>query len=119
MSKRDWRLFIEDMLESIDLIERYVAQLNFDKFKEDQKTIDAVVRNFEVIGEASKLIPDDIKKEYSDVDWLAILGLRNRIAHEYFGISLSIIWKIIKDELPHLKNQLKSILLKNTKTDLP
>jgi uncharacterized protein with HEPN domain len=110
MSKRDWRLFIEDMLESIDLIEKYTAQLNLDSFKKDRKTIDAVVRNFEVIGEASKFIPDEIKGKYSEIDWPAILGLRNRIAHEYFGISLAIIWTIIKDELPRLKSQLKNML---------
>ncbi len=112
MSKRDWRLFVEDMLESIDLIEEYVAPLNLDNFKKDRKTIDAVVRNFEVIGEASKFVPDDIKAKHSEIDWPAILGLRNRIAHEYFGISLSIIWTIIKDELPRLKSQLKSMLHK-------
>lgn len=110
MSKRDWRLFVEDMLESIDLIEKYIAELNLDGLKDDRKTIDAVVRNFEIIGEASKFIPEKIKEKYSEVDWSALLGLRNRIAHEYFGISLSIIWTIIKDELPRLKNQLKSML---------
>lgn len=111
MSKRDWRLFIEDMLESIDLIEKYIAELNLNGFKDDRKSIDAVVRNFEIIGEASKFIPETIKGKYLEVDWPAILGLRNRIAHEYFGISLTIIWTIIKDELPRLRNQLKTILL--------
>ena len=69
-----------------------------------------VVRNFEIIGEASKYVPDSIKGAYKDVDWQAIIGLRNRITHEYFGISLAIIWHIIKKELPKLKQQMKEIL---------
>jgi uncharacterized protein with HEPN domain len=92
MSKREWKLFVEDILEAIELIERYVEDMEFDRFKKDRKTIDAVVRNFEIVGEASKYIPDDVKSKYQDVDWKGIVGLRNRITHEYFGISLIIVW---------------------------
>jgi len=109
MSKREWKLFIEDILESIGLIETYVENMKFEDFRDDRKTVDAVVRNFEIIGEASKFIPDNIKKEHKDIDWNGILGLRNRIVHDYLGISLSIIWEIIKKELPKLKNQLNII----------
>jgi len=110
MSKREWKLFVEDILESIELIEKYIENLEFNDFSKDRKTIDAVVRNFEIIGEASKYIPDYIKEKYTDVDWIGIVGLRNRIAHEYFGVSLEIVWNIIKQELPKLKNQMKQIL---------
>jgi uncharacterized protein with HEPN domain len=110
MSRRNWQLFIEDILESIKYIQEYIAVCSFDDFKKDRKTIDAVVRNFEIIGEASKYVPDSIKGTYKDVDWQAIIGLRNRITHEYFGISLAIIWHIIKKELPKLKQQMKEIL---------
>jgi len=109
MSKREWKLFVEDILESIELIESYVQNMELSDFTKDRKTIDAVVRNFEIIGEASKFIPDDIKTRYPEIDWKGIIGLRNRIAHEYFGISVSIIWDIIKKELPRLKNQIKLI----------
>jgi len=112
MSKRNWQLFIEDILESIGLIERYVTHMDFDNFKNDRKTVDAVVRNFEIIGEASKYVPETIKTKYHEIDWQAIIGLRNRITHEYFGISLSILWHIIKEELPKLRNQMKDILSK-------
>ena len=91
MSRRDWKLFIEDILESIDWIENYVEGMDAESFKNDRKTVDAVVRNFEIIGEAAKAIPADIKKKHEEVDWKAMIGLRNRIAHEYFGLSLSII----------------------------
>jgi len=109
MSKREWKLFVEDILESIELIQSYVHTMELSDFAKDRKTIDAVVRNFEIIGEASKFIPDDIKTRYAEIDWKGIIGLRNRIAHEYFGISVSIVWDIIKKELPRLKNQMKLI----------
>ena len=110
MSKREWKLFVEDILESIELIEKQIGNLEFNDFSKDRKTIDAVVRNFEIIGEASKYIPDYIKEKHADVDWIGIVGLRNRIAHEYFGISLEIVWNIVKQELPKLQNQMKQIL---------
>ncbi len=110
MSKRYWKLFVEDILESIEWIEKYTEAVDFEEFRADRKTIDAVVRNFEIIGEASKFIPDDLKEKYQDVDWKGIIGLRNRIAHEYFGISTTIIWYIIKEELPTLKRQMGQIL---------
>jgi len=112
MSKRNWQLFIEDIAESIKLIQEYTAKMDFENFKNDRKTADAVVRNFEIIGEASKYVPEAIKNKYHKVDWQAIIGLRNRITHEYFGISLSIIWHIIKEELPKLQKQMKDILTK-------
>jgi len=110
MSKREWKLFVEDMLESINLIEKYIEGVKEKDFNSDRKTIDAVVRNLEIIGEASKYIPEDVKYKFSDVDWKGVLGLRNRIAHEYFGISASIIWDIITKELPALKEQMDEVL---------
>jgi uncharacterized protein with HEPN domain len=107
MSKREWKLFIEDIIESVELIEKYTSGMNFTDFKSDRKTIDAVVRNFEIIiGEALTNIPNDIKNKYSNVDWKGVIGLRNRIAHEYFGISISVIWTIIKNELPSFKKEI-------------
>lgn len=110
MSKREWKLFIEDILESIRLIKNYAENMGFDDFKKDRKTIDAVVRNFEIIGEASRFIPDEIKEKYENTDWKGIVGLRNRIAHEYFDISISIVWHIVTKELQILEEQMKEIL---------
>lgn len=115
MSKREWKLFMEDIIESIGLIRSYVENMYFDDFKRDRKTIDAVVRNFEIIGEASKFIPEDIRMKYENVDWKGIVGLRNRIAHEYFDISLSIVWHIVTEELPILEEQMKGILEQSKK----
>jgi len=110
MSKRNWKLFVEDILESIGLIESYISNMNFDDFQKDRKTIDAVVRNLEIIGEASRGIPEEIKNNHPEIDWKGIIGLRNRIAHEYFGISVSIVWEIIKSDLPALKEKIKHLL---------
>jgi uncharacterized protein with HEPN domain len=113
MSKRNWKLFIEDILESIELIKQYVEKMKIDNFKEDRKTIDAVVRNLEIIGEASRYVSEEIKQKYPKVDWKGVSGLRNRIAHEYFGLSVEIIWEIITKELPSLKKEIEQILKEN------
>ena len=73
MSKREWKLFVEDISESIKLIKEYIKNMDFDNFKEDRKTVDAVVRNLEIIGEASKYIPDNVKNRFQKVDWKAII----------------------------------------------
>jgi uncharacterized protein with HEPN domain len=110
MSKRDWRLYVEDILECIELIQKYTDNMEFLDFLRDRKTLDAVVRNFEVIGEASKYVPEEAKKQHQEIDWQGIVGLRNRIAHKYFDVSPRIIWEIVKDELPPLKEQMRQML---------
>lgn len=82
MPPRDWRLRVEDILDAIARIERYTANLSFDNFSADDRTIDAVLHNLEVIGEAARLIPDEIAKKYSPVPWEAMRGMRNILAHE-------------------------------------
>lgn len=101
--KRSNKLFIEDILESIDKIEQYIQGLSYDDFVEKQMVVDAVIRNLEIIGEASKNIPDGIKKKYTSIPWKRMVGLRNIIAHGYFGIDPSIIWEIITKNLPETK----------------
>ena len=91
MSKRDPNLLITDILESASKILEYTQGLTFEEFTNDAKTIDAVIRNFEIIGEASGRLPEDFKDEFSDIDWHRIRGFRNRIVHDYFGIDYSIV----------------------------
>ena len=110
MSKRDWHLYIEDILDCIKKIEEYIGQMDCKDLKGDSKTADAIIRNLEIIGEASKNIPDPIKGQYSDVPWLDMADLRNRVAHGYFEINLEVVWNIIKGEIPKLKEQMKYIL---------
>ena len=108
MSRRDWTLFIADMQEACNKISGYVSGMDFEGFRADSRTVDAVVRNLEIIGEASNGVPDDKKCLKPDIDWAAIRGLRNRIVHEYFGLSLSVIWAIVQNDLPVLTQQLNA-----------
>ena len=109
MSKRPIDLLLNDILESIDKVEQYTQGMSFDEFSSDQKSIDAVVRNLEIIGEAANRLPDDFKEKHSSVEWYKVVGLRNRIIHEYFGIDLQIIWQIVHADLPSLRQTLSRI----------
>lgn len=104
MSKRNWRLFINNILECIEKIEKYISNLSHDDFVKDNKTKDAVVRNLEIIGEAANQIPLNIRKRYKDIPWVQIIGLRHRLIHGYFVVDYDIVWNIIKKELPDLNN---------------
>ena len=108
MSRRDWALFVADIQQACDKISGYVSGMSFEDFCADTRTVDAVVRNLEIIGEASRGIPYDKKLLKPEIDWAAIRGLRNRIVHEYFGLSLSVIWTIVQTDLPVLAQQLSS-----------
>jgi len=110
MSKRDLILLLEDMLESALKIKRYTTNLDFDLFIADDKTIDAVVRNFEIIGEAANRMDPDFRTMNSEIDWNRIRGFRNRIVHDYFGIDYEIVWTIIENDLENLIEQLEDII---------
>jgi len=109
MSKRTALLYIEDIKDSIRKIEQYTKSLTFEKFTNDGKTIDAVIRNISVIGEAVKNIPSAVKSKYPDIPWREIESMRNKIIHEYFGVSEDILWKTIKEDMLVLKKQIKNI----------
>ena len=109
MSKRPVDLLIEDILEAVEKIERYSEDMTQETFENDDRTIDAVVRNLEIIGEAANRLPDDFKTEHSEIEWTKIVGLRHRIVHEYFGVDLYIIWHILQNDLPLFKKMLNSI----------
>lgn len=107
--KRDLRLFIEDVSESIRLIEKYIGDLSKGDFDKNQELKDSIVRRLEIIGEAVKNIPDDFKEKYPEVPWKKIVGLRDIIIHAYFNIDLDIMWDIIKKDLPCLKENIQKI----------
>lgn len=99
-SERDPILYLEDIVLSMQRVQEYLAGLDFEQFKRDYKTVDAVIRNFEIIGEASKNMPQTIKSKYPHIPWEEMYRLRNRISHEYFGIDYEIIWQIVTKHLP-------------------
>ena len=111
MSKRSIELYLQDIVDSIEKIENYTQGMNFSQFIKDPKTIDAIVRNFFIIGEAIRFIPEEIRSSYSKIPWDEILGMRNKIVHEYFGVDTEILWKTIQDDLPDFKENI--VELKN------
>lgn len=110
MSKRDANILLKDMLESIELIKKYVSGLTFEQFNKDQMVKDAVVRNLSIIGEAGNRVPVEFKDKYNFIEWKRIIGLRNIIIHDYFGIDYEIIWRVIEKHLDPLQKSLEEIL---------
>jgi uncharacterized protein with HEPN domain len=109
MSSREWLFRLEDILDALERIDEYIQGLDLQTFEADQRTIDAVVRNLEIIGEAARHIPGFIVQAYPTVPWRHIRDMRNLLIHEYFGVDLKIIWRTISYDLPFLRSQLKQI----------
>lgn len=109
-SSREWDFRIHDILKSIDKVDKYIDGMTLAQFKKNELVIDAVIRNFEIIGEASKNVPIAIQQSYSDLPWKQMNGMRNTLIHEYFGVDLDTIWYTAKKELPSLKKLLIDLL---------
>ena len=108
--KRDYKLFLRDILESCGFIEEFVKGMNFDEFTQDEKTLSAVIKKIEVLGEASKNIPESIKKRHPHVPWKEMAGMRDRLIHGYFGVDYALVWKTIEQYIPEVKSQIAEIL---------
>jgi uncharacterized protein with HEPN domain len=109
MSKREPSVLLDDIRTSISRIERYTAGLDEESFLADEKTIDAVVRNLEIIGEAAKQLPADFKARHPAISWAQIAGLRNRIVHDYAGIDLKLVWHISQTAIRKLALQIADL----------
>ncbi len=109
MSDRPIKLYLVDIQEAIRKIESYTKGMSLDKFKSDIKTIDAVIRNIEIIGEAAKHIPTEVRLKHIEIPWKEIIGTRSKVIHEYFGVDESILWQTITEDLSKLKKQIKQI----------
>ncbi len=114
---RDPRLYLEDIRQGCEKVLRYTEGITFDQFLEDERTLDAVVRNLEIIGEAVRHIPGEIKQRYPEVEWSKIVALRNIIAHEYFGVDEEIVWDIVQMWVPMLLQQVQQILLEESRNN--
>jgi uncharacterized protein with HEPN domain len=113
MSKRSAALLLEDIVEAGQNVKAYVAGMSFEQFIEDPKTRDAVVRNFEIIGEAAANLPEDFVNEYSNINWRRVVGMRNRLVHGYFGVDYRIVWNVITDYLDPFLQTIRGISREN------
>ena len=112
---RDWTFFLEDIQESCSRVLRYTQDMTFEQFRADDKTYDAVVRNLEIIGEAAKRLPDGIRALMPDIEWGKTTGLRNLVAHAYFGISDEILWDVVQNKIPPMKTAVDRFLEQRNK----
>lgn len=110
MGKRTSKLYLLDILEAAQKIEDFAGGLSFEEFKEDEKTFDAVVRNFEVLGEASNNVPEELKAKHPDVPWRQMISMRNILAHEYYEVAAQVVWDTIKENIPRVKLLIKKVL---------
>ena len=106
---RNSKLYIKDILEAIFAIERFVENVEFEDFKNNDEKSSAVIRKFEIIGEASKNVPDTIKQNYSDIPWREIAGFRDKLIHFYFGVKFELLWDTIIKRIPKLKLSFQQI----------
>lgn len=109
-TRRDIADYLEDALTAMEKAERFVNDMSYGQFAEDDKTVFAVVRALEIIGEAVKHIPQDFRRQFSDIPWRDAAGMRDVLIHEYFGIDLETVWRTVKEDIPELKRLVSEVL---------
>lgn len=107
---RDIRLYLQDILEAMDNIESFIGGMAFDQFAADDKTSSAVLRKLEVIGEAAKAIPEDVRAKHAAVPWREMAGMRDRLIHSYFGVDMALVWTAVKERIPAVRPEVQKAL---------
>src|SRR5579871_1566708 len=107
---RDSRLYLEDMQQALERITRYLQRQTFDTFEQNELLVDGIVRNLELLGEAAKHVPQDIRSNHPSVPWTKIAGLRDILTHQYFAVDLQIIWDVVTNQVPTLRNAIRVML---------
>ena len=106
---RDFRLYLKDIVEAMIAIQAFVEGMDFEAFAADDKTSSAVIRKFEILGEATKNVPDEIRQKYPQVPWRQMAGMRDRLIHAYFGVDYALVWQTIENRIPPLKPIIEQI----------
>ena len=110
MKKREYRDYLHDILDAVNDIEDFVEGVSFEQFEKDRKTLNAVVRSLEIIGEAAKNIPAAMREKYGEVPWKKMTAMRDKVIHGYFGVDTKTLWDTVKDDLPPLKQLVQRML---------
>jgi uncharacterized protein with HEPN domain len=110
MPDRIFTEYLEDILDAISKIREFIGNMDSATFSNDEKTSFAVIRALEIIGEASKNIPEEVRSSHPDLPWREMAGIRNKLIHDYFGVNLAVVWKTVKEDLPTLEPKIRSIL---------
>lgn len=108
--KREYDDYLRDMLENAEKALSFIGDMSYDDFCNDEKAVYAVIRAFEIIGEAARQVPEKVRNENPEVPWREITGMRNKLTHEYFGVNTKVVWRTVREDLPMLIPALKKIL---------
>jgi len=107
--KREYKDYINDIIDAIERIEKFTKGFTFEEFEKDEKTVLAVVRTLEIMGEAVKNVPVSVKNEHKEIPWRKITGMRDKLIHEYFGVNNKVVWKTIKEDIPNIYPLIKEM----------
>jgi len=113
---RDYRLYLDDILQSIEQIQAYLEGMAYEQFEADARTVDAVVRNLEILGEAARNLPDAVKTDAPQIEWRKVVGMRNLLVHRYFGINTRVVWDIVQTQVKPLYTACRTALERKPET---
>jgi len=107
---RNITLYVKDILQNMQDAEEFIRDMSYEQFAGDKKTLNAVLRSIEVIGEAAKNVPDEVRDKYPDIPWKEMAGMRDKVIHFYFGVDKEVVWSVVKDRIPAIRPPIEKML---------